>query len=56
MVQTNDKEAILGEDVIFFFLRFIYYYKFTVAVFKHIRIGHQISLWEAVSHHVVAGI
>ena len=36
--------------------RLIYYYKFTVAVFRHTRRGHQISLWVVVSHHVVAGI
>jgi hypothetical protein len=30
--------------------------KYTVAVFRHPRRGHQISLWMVVSHHVVAGI
>jgi hypothetical protein len=30
--------------------------KYTVAVFKHTRRGHQISLRMVVSHHVVAGI
>jgi hypothetical protein len=30
--------------------------KYTVAVFRHSRRGSQISLWMAVSHHVVAGI
>ena len=30
--------------------------KYTVAVFRHSRRGHQISLWMVVSHHVVAGI
>jgi hypothetical protein len=30
--------------------------KYTVAVFKHIRRGSQISLRMVVSHHVVAGI
>ena len=30
--------------------------KYTVDVFRHTRRGHQISLWMAVSHHVVAGI
>jgi hypothetical protein len=38
------------------FLRFIYYFKYTVAVFRHTRRGHQISLWMVVSHHVVVGI
>jgi hypothetical protein len=38
---------------------FIYLFiicKYTVAVFRHTRRGHQISLWVVVSHHVVAGI
>jgi hypothetical protein len=30
--------------------------KYTVAVCRHSRRGHQISLWMAVSHHMVAGI
>jgi hypothetical protein len=30
--------------------------KYTVAVFRHPRRRHQISLWMVVSHHVVAGI
>jgi len=30
--------------------------KYTVAVFRHTRRGHQISLQMVVSHHVVAGI
>jgi hypothetical protein len=30
--------------------------KYTVAVFRHSRRGHQISLRMVVSHHVVAGI
>jgi hypothetical protein len=43
----------------FFFLRFIYLFiicKYTVAVFRCTRRGHQISLRVVVSHHVVAGI
>jgi hypothetical protein len=42
----------------FFFFKdlFIIIHKYTVAVFKHTRRGHQISLWVVVSHHVVAGI
>jgi hypothetical protein len=46
----------------FFFLKiylFIYLFiicKYTVAVFRRTRRGHQISLWVVVSHHVVAGI
>jgi hypothetical protein len=42
----------------FFFLRFIYLfyvYEYTVAVFRHIRRGHQIPLQMVVSHHVVTG-
>jgi len=31
-------------------------YKYTVAVFRHTRKGHQIPLQMVVSHHVVAGI
>jgi hypothetical protein len=31
-------------------------YKYTVAVFRHTRRGHQISLQMVVSHHVVARI
>jgi hypothetical protein len=30
--------------------------KYSVAVFRHTRRGHQISSWMVVSHHVVAGI
>ena len=43
----------------FFFFKkdlFIIIHKYTVAVFKHTRRGHQISLRLVVSHHVVAGI
>jgi hypothetical protein len=49
-----------------FFKRFIYLLcisglfivicKYTVAVFRHTRRGHQILLRVVVSHHVVAGI
>ena len=31
-------------------------HKYTVAIFRHTRRGHQISLQMAVSHHVFAGI
>jgi len=37
-----------------FFFKFILH-KYTVAVFRHTRRGHQISLQMVVSHHVVAG-
>jgi hypothetical protein len=46
----------------FFFLIFIYLFiylficKYTVAVFRHSRRGHQILLQVVVSHHVVGGI
>jgi hypothetical protein len=45
----------------FFFFIFLKIYlfiicKYTVAVFRPPRRGHQISLWMVVSHHVVAGI
>jgi hypothetical protein len=45
----------------FFFFKdlFIYLFiicKYTVAVLRYSRRGHQISLWIVVSHHVVAGI
>jgi hypothetical protein len=39
-----------------FFNLFIIISKYTVAVFRCIRRGRQISLWMVVSHHVVAGI
>jgi hypothetical protein len=40
------------------FLKIIYLfnvYEYTVAVFRHTRRGHQISLQMVVSHHVIAG-
>jgi hypothetical protein len=40
----------------FIYLLFIYLCKYTVAVFRHSRRGHQISLRVVVSHHVVAGV
>jgi hypothetical protein len=43
----------------FLFFKKIYLFiicKYTVAVFRHTRRGHQILLQMAVSHHVVAGI
>jgi len=39
-----------------FFKDLFIIYEYTVAVFRHIRRGHQISLQMVVSHHVVAGI
>jgi hypothetical protein len=40
---------------IYLFLFIIIICKYTVAVFRHSRRGHQISLWMVVSHHVVVG-
>jgi hypothetical protein len=34
---------------------FIYAYRYNVALFRHTRRGHLISLYMVVSHHVVAG-
>ena len=42
--------------MVVFFLDLVIICKHTVAVFRHPRRGHQISLWIVVSHHVVAGI
>jgi len=41
-------------DIIKIYLFIIY--KYTVAIFRHTRRGHQISFRMVVSHHVVAGI
>jgi hypothetical protein len=50
----------MTSDIIFLsFLKKVYLFiicKYTVAVFRHPRRGHQVSLWTVVSHHVVAGI
>jgi hypothetical protein len=42
---------------LFFFLKNYLFYicEYTVAVFRHTRRGHKISLQVVVSHHVVAG-
>ncbi|EDL87920.1 rCG37603 [Rattus norvegicus] len=40
---------------IFFKVYSFIIYKYTVAVFRYTRRGHQISLQMVVSHHVVAG-
>jgi hypothetical protein len=37
-------------------MHLLYVCEYTVAVFRHTRRGHQISLQMVVSHHVVAGI
>jgi hypothetical protein len=58
-------ELHLPLPLFFFFFKdlfvylFIYLFiicKYTVAVFRYTRRGHQISLRVVVSHHVVAGI
>jgi hypothetical protein len=46
----------LSVSLSFFFLRFIYFFIYTVAVLRHTRRGCQISLRMVVSYHVVAGI
>jgi hypothetical protein len=51
-------EILSSKNTLGFFLK-IYLFiicKYTVAVFRHSRRGHQISLWMVLSHHVVAGI
>jgi hypothetical protein len=46
----------LVSNVVFFFKIYLFIIcKYTVAVFRHPRRGHQISLRMVVSHHVVAG-
>jgi hypothetical protein len=42
--------------IITFIIILLFIIKYTVAVFRHTRRGHQISLWMVVSHYVVAGI
>jgi len=37
-----------------FFIIIIFLYEYTVAIFRHTRRGHRISLQMVVSHHVVA--
>jgi hypothetical protein len=46
------------KNIIFFSFQdlFIIIHRYTVAVFRCTRRGHQISLQVVVSHHVVAGI
>jgi len=50
---------ILGKSAQDHFIQKIYLfiiYKYTIAVFRHTRREHRISLQMVVSHHVVAGI
>jgi hypothetical protein len=44
------------KELFFLKILFIIIIKYTVAVFRHTRRGHQISIQMVVSHHVVAGI
>jgi hypothetical protein len=62
-VSVHTEEPLFTRvSFIFYFLKdlfiilFIIICKYTVAVFRHTKGGHQISLWMAMSHHVVAGI
>jgi hypothetical protein len=51
--------AGIAQIEFFFFFKDIYLFiicKYTVAVFRHMRRGRQISLSVVVSYHVVAGI
>jgi hypothetical protein len=56
-------DVIAKEELYFFnfnslqdFIYLFCVYEYTVAVFRHTRRGHQISLQMVVSHHVVPGI
>jgi hypothetical protein len=53
---TNNQNNL--KDLLYSFFKdlFIVLCKYTIAVFRHTRRGHQISLEMVVSHHVVAGI
>jgi hypothetical protein len=49
----------LKNNKLLFFKKKMYLFiicKYTIAVFRHSRRGHQISLRMVVSHHVIAGI
>jgi hypothetical protein len=50
-------KRVFGVFLFFVFNIYLFtIYNYTVAVFRHSRRGHQISLRMVVSHHVVAGI
>jgi hypothetical protein len=57
-LETGSFFFFLKVDPEYFFFKalFIIIHKYTAAVFRCARRGHQISLWVVVSHHVVAGI
>jgi hypothetical protein len=48
----NRTDKIFKKDL---FIYLFIIYKYTVAVFRHTRRGHQISLQMVLSYHVVAG-
>jgi hypothetical protein len=48
--------CVLFSFLFFFKIYLLIICKYTVSVFRHSRIGSQISLGMVVSHHVVAGI
>jgi hypothetical protein len=43
------------EHLFYFIIYLLYVYEYTVALFRHTRSVHEISLQMVVSHHVVAG-
>jgi hypothetical protein len=49
--------SMVGAELFFFFksVYLFYEYEYHVAVFRHTRRGHQISLQMVVSHRMVAG-
>jgi len=53
--ESTVAEAKALDNVWFLKIYLFIIYKYTVAVFRHTRRGHQISLQMVVSHHVVAG-
>jgi hypothetical protein len=55
-VLTPNHRIIFAATSFFFKDLFIVIYKYTVAVFRHSRRGHQISSRMVVNYHVVAGI
>jgi len=55
-VELRSRNECFGRETLFFFKIYLFIvYEYRVAVFRHTRRGHQISLQMVVSHHVVAG-
>jgi hypothetical protein len=50
------QKSPIPSPLFLFFKDFFIICEYTVAVFRHLRRGHQISFPMVVSHHVVAGI